>query len=154
MPQEEGRRPSIPFLLLSHHSWRKLSHTFRIPLCGTTLYVCARCSGIVAGFFVGLLYVDLLIATFSNYPILIGILTLPAAIDWFFQVFKRRESNNLRRVVTGALHGQLYAAGLIAIVRGMSVTVYFVLVWVGYLIAMYIFFRHNSGFSDYVRREW
>lgn len=154
MHSENSERPPLRFLLLSHHSSKKLSHTLHIPLRGHDVYLCARCSGILTGFLIGLLYVDLLIATFAAYPILIGILTVPAAVDWFFQVFKRKESTNFRRILTGSLHGQLYAAGLVALVRGLPVISYFVAIMAIYFVAMYVVFKYTRGFSEYVRKEW
>ncbi len=126
----------------------------RISLGVSKLYVCARCSGIVTGILIGLLYVDWLIAAFNIYPILIGAFTLPAAIDWYLQVFRRKDSTNRRRVVTGALLGQTYAAGLIALVRGLPILMYFAIFWAAHLLTMYIVFRYTSGPSDYVRRVW
>lgn len=63
--------------------------------------VCARCTGVI---------ISSLLAVFAFFisPISIGIsflLSLIMFLDWFMQYIKIKESNNIRRLVTGLLGG-------------------------------------------------
>ncbi|MDR7077036.1 putative membrane protein [Neobacillus niacini] len=69
---------------------------------GYTLPLCARCTGILAGylFFPFFLILDL------NFPLWLGIvLNLPMVIDGWTQKRKYRMSNNLLRLSTGIFSG-------------------------------------------------
>jgi len=69
---------------------------------GYTLPLCARCTGILAGY---LLFPLLLIAGL-HFSLLIGLfLNVPMVIDGWTQKRKYRMSNNILRVTTGILSG-------------------------------------------------
>jgi uncharacterized membrane protein len=148
-------RPSFWFLILSHHSFARLSHTFRISVGTRNAYVCARCTGIAIGIVVGLAYIDVLADWFFQYPVLIFVFTMPAAIDWLFQVFKWRESTNSRRLMTGALIGQAYLVGLIALIRDwLPLLTYYVIAFATYGAVLYSIFRKTGAMNDYLATSW
>lgn len=100
---------------------------------------------------VGLSYVNYLTYGFSQYPVLIVAFVLPAIVDWLFQVFRFRNSTNARRLATGALVGQTYLVGLIALARGwFGLLLYFALAFAVYALILYILFRVTGVMSDYM----
>lgn len=63
--------------------------------------VCARCTGVLLGYIVGLL---LLIKV--NPSLLVGLLlVVPMGIDWIYQKARKKESTNGRRFISGLLGG-------------------------------------------------
>ena len=66
---------------------------------------CARCTGIILGFIVGLVMVHL-IGVFKSYWIFA--LFIPLIIDGLIQKYSSYESNNLKRVSTGFIFGFAY----------------------------------------------
>lgn len=63
--------------------------------------VCARCTGVAIGQTFAVIFAFLV-----EIPILLSILLLSVmGIDWGFQEFKIKESNNYRRLFTGILGG-------------------------------------------------
>ena len=154
-PERAEGRLSFWFLILSHHSLAKLSHTFRISVGSRNAFVCARCTGVVIGMIVGLVYVNILAGWFFQYPILIFIFTMPAAVDWLLQVFRFRESTNSRRLLTGALIGQTYLVGLIAMVRAwLPLLAYYAIIFAAYSAILYSIFRKTGAMNDYLARSW
>lgn len=148
-------RPSLSFVILSHHSYRKISHTIQVKVGERRFYFCARCTGIVIGMPAGLLYLNYLSTVFLQYPILIFVFTLPAIIDWLLQVFEYRDSSNPRRILTGALVGQTYLVGLIAIIKGwFPLLSEYALVYAVYTVILYILFRVTGVMKDYLARSW
>jgi uncharacterized membrane protein len=153
--EKADSRPSLWFLILSHHSFARLSHTFRISVGTRNVYVCARCTGIAIGMIAGLAYVNVLAEWFFQYPVLIFVFTSPAAIDWLLQVFKWRESTNSRRLITGALIGQTYLVGLIALVRHwLPLLTIYAIAFAAYGAILYAVFRKTGAMSDYLARSW
>ncbi len=68
---------------------------------GVQFPVCARCTGILVGAFL-----FLVCNWFVHIPTsLLFLFVLPLIIDGSFQMFLPYESNNLRRLITGALSG-------------------------------------------------
>ena len=65
--------------------------------------VCARCTGVLIGFFISLflLYFKIYIINFF-FSI---ILTLIMVIDWLLQNLLTKKSNNIRRLITGLIGG-------------------------------------------------
>jgi uncharacterized membrane protein len=148
-------RPSFWFLILSHHSFARLSHTFRISVGTRNAYICARSTGISVGMIAGLAYVNVLAESFFQYPVLIFVFTMPAAIDWLLQVFKWREGTNSRRLITGALIGQTYLVGLIALVRDwLPLLTYYAIAFAAYGAILYAIFRKSGVMNDYLARSW
>lgn len=76
---------------------------------GRQFPLCARCTGLYAGYLSFPLFNFELVALNSLYALL---MTLPLVIDGLLQAFLAIPSNNLRRVVTGILAG----IGLMAMV--------------------------------------
>ncbi len=148
-------RPPFWFFILSHHSYSKLSHTIRVSLGRKEAYLCARCAGIGVGMTVGLLYANYLAYSFSQYPSLIVAFTLPATMDWLFQVFRLKNSTNPRRLLTGALVGHTYLAGLIALARGWIILLsYYALAFAAYGAILYLLFRTTRVMNRYLASSW
>jgi uncharacterized membrane protein len=104
---------------------------------------------------VGLSYVNYLAYSFLQYPALIVAFVLPAIVDWLIQVFKFKNSTNPRRLVTGALVGQTYLVGLIALARGwFDLLLYYALVLAIYAAILYALFRMTGIMSDYLASSW
>lgn len=148
-------RPTIWFFMLSHHSYGKLSHTIRVSLRGREVYLCARCTGIGIGMAIGLLYVNYLAYGFLQFPSLIVAFALPATMDWLLQVFRIRNSTNPRRLATGALIGQAYLVGLIALARGwFNLLSYYAVVFAAFAAILYVLFRVTGVMNDYLASSW
>ncbi|WP_160680774.1 DUF2085 domain-containing protein [Clostridium sp. C8-1-8] len=69
---------------------------------GKDFPICARCTGILAGYFLGFLY--LILIPHRNYFLEI-LFMLPIAIDGTGQYLQKCESTNIRRLATGILAG-------------------------------------------------
>ncbi|MEH7112974.1 DUF2085 domain-containing protein [Neobacillus niacini] len=91
------RLKSIVYLVPCH---RMKSRS--ITLKGYTLPICARCTGILAGY----LFFPLLLLLNLNVPFWLGVLlNLPMVIDGWTQKRKFRMSNNSLRLSTGIVSG-------------------------------------------------
>jgi hypothetical protein len=102
-----------------------------------------------------LLYGNALAKTVTVTPSLIIFFTLPAIIDWLFQVFEVRESTSIRRFVTGALVGQAYLVLLIALANAwLSLVFYYVIVFGVYSILLYSLFRKTGVIDNYMASSW
>ncbi|TMI28300.1 DUF2085 domain-containing protein [Candidatus Bathyarchaeota archaeon] len=155
MQSSPDERASLRFLLLAHHSVKGLSHTIRINLLGRTLYVCARCTGVVLGFLLGTLYTNQLMMGVAARPYLLAIFPIPAATDWLIQVHGLRESSNWRRVVTGVALGQSYLAGLVALLTGQFLLVIYAgLVWLMYAVILFTIFNKTNALQSYLRKSF
>ncbi len=152
---ESTESASIWFLLLSHHSKKNLSRTIKVHLMGRALHLCARCTGIVIGILMGVFYANWLMMVFISYPVVIALFPVPATADWLIQVHGLRESTNWRRVLTGAMLGQVYLVGLLAITsRHFPLLTYLGIVWLAYIVFMYVLFRRTNALSVYLRKSW
>lgn len=69
---------------------------------GKQFPLCARCTGILIGYFLGIF--TAICTGCSNYCFYL-ILLLPMVIDGVLQLKFKKESNNIRRVITGILGG-------------------------------------------------
>ena len=73
-----------------------------ITIKGYTFPLCARCMGILAGYFL----LPILTISNSNFPIWLGVLlNIPMVVDGWTQKMKYRESNNFLRLSTGIICG-------------------------------------------------
>ncbi|MBE3116445.1 DUF2085 domain-containing protein [Candidatus Bathyarchaeota archaeon] len=107
------------FLIVSHHPQEKLHRTIRIGFRRKYVYLCSRCTGTIFG----------MTAIFAanafglRFPLeaylpLISLLPLVAAIDWFTQSAKLRESKNWLRISSGFLLGSSEALFLLLVIDG------------------------------------
>ena len=104
---------------------------------------------------VGLLYVNYIANIFLKYPVFISVFTLPAIVDWLFQVFGLRNSTNPRRVITGTLVGQTYLVGLVAITKGwFPLLIDYAMIYAAYTVILYILFKTTGVMKDYLSKSW
>ena len=104
---------------------------------------------------VALFYWNILAKMVAKNPLLIVFFTLPAIVDWLFQVFGVRESTSIRRLATGAFVGQAYLVLLIAIAEGwLSLLSYYVIVFAAYSIFLYSLFRKTHVMDNYMASSW
>jgi uncharacterized membrane protein len=91
---------------------------------GKKLPLCARCLGIYLSFFVGIIIAILNIDWLMNFKFLQIIIFLvvgitPLLIDGFTQLYKLRESNNILRLITGALMGFVCSVFLVYVIGNL-----------------------------------
>ena len=89
------------FMKLGEHSGCHQLPERSFYLHGYQLPVCARCSGAVLGYIIAIPAFFLL----GFYWIFSVLCLIPMTLDWFIQLFKIKESNNTRRLITGILGG-------------------------------------------------
>ena len=148
-------RPPLWFLLLSHHSYSKISHTIQLNLGQRRVYFCTRCTGIGIGILAALFYTNILVRTFAGAPWLIVIFTLPAIVDWLVQVFGISESTSIRRLATGTLVGQAYLVLLVSIVEArLSLFECYLEVFGMYSVVLYFLFRKTRVMNSYMASSW
>lgn len=70
---------------------------------GKQLPLCARCSGIFVGYIIGIVLACLV--GYQKLLLLLALLMLPMIIDGGIQLLFKKESNNIRRFITGLLGG-------------------------------------------------
>ncbi|MBN2137901.1 MAG: DUF2085 domain-containing protein [Sedimentisphaerales bacterium] len=112
---------SVKRFLLSHHPPRHIHRTIRLR-CGNSEYrICARCLGLVSG----MIAAGLLSAAGLHFNAdgifgraLLPAMTLPAIVDFASQLTRKRESTNLRRLLTGALFGAALALSIHRVSQG------------------------------------
>lgn len=107
------------------------------------------------GFLAGAFYINQLMMGVVSWPFLLAIFPIPTAVDWLIQVHGLRESTNWRRVVTGALLGQFYLVGLVALVtRQVALLIDLGIVWLSYVAVLYFLFRKTNALQSYLRRSF
>ncbi len=103
----------------------------------------------------GLFYADYLARGFVQMPILIVIFLLPAMIDWLLQVFSVRDSTNPRRLITGALIGDIYLAGIVALAKGWFALLFFyALAFAAVGALLYVLFRMTGIMDEYLPQSY
>ena len=95
--------------VLSCHQMYERSFTFR----GYQLPVCARCTGIFIGHLIAIFLWIMKVRISSS---ICALLIFIMACDGFLQLFKIKESTNIRRLMTGILAGVGYIFILVNIV--------------------------------------
>jgi len=104
---------------------------------------------------IALFYANGLFETVTKIPSLIVLFTLPAIVDWLFQVFGVSESTSIRRLSTGVLVGQAYLVLLDAIVGfRLSLLGYFLVAFAAYGVFLYLLFRKTRVMSSYMSSSW
>lgn len=69
---------------------------------GKQFPICARCTGILAGYLLGIILAIMTGPIFVTYALL---LLIPTVLDGFIQLLTNYESNNFKRLTTGILAG-------------------------------------------------
>lgn len=85
-------------ILFMCHSKPERSFYFK----GKKFPICARCTGILLGWIVGIIYCLLLEVPKEYITILI---LFPLIVDGTMQSLRKKESNNIKRIITGILFG-------------------------------------------------
>jgi len=130
------------YILLSHHPPNKLDHTIKIEFGMNSIYICARCLGLISGLFFSIAF-----AKYFNkiilisYPIIYVICLIPGTLDWIYHNLNKWKSNNIIRISTGFLLG--IPIGIV-----ISYTLYgkflilaeFIMLSLGYLIVLLLLF--------------
>ncbi len=110
------------FLLTAHHPKHKLDHTLHL---AGNVYVCSRCTGVAFGIAAVLASAFIGFGVAAPYVfVLIGVLPVFAAVDWFTQSARKRQSSTPLRLGTGFLLGISEGLVVLFVVR---------LDWVGLL---------------------
>ena len=122
MGKQNGRY--LLFLIVSHHPPERLHRTIRIGFRQKYFYICSRCTGT----FLGIIAIFAANTFGLRFPIefylpLISLLPLVAAIDWFTQSAKLRESKNWLRIGSGFVLGNSEALFLLLIIGGFFLKV-------------------------------
>ena len=105
-------RTPINNWLLSHHPDSQLSRCVVVSCGQRSHYVCARCTGGVAGVVWGVML--LLLVQWMPAPAVL-LLALP---DWLLATSGIWQGNNLIRIITGHLLGVLYVVNWYELLRG------------------------------------
>jgi len=106
---EDDKYSSLHFFILSHHTKENLHRTLHLKIHGKDVYLCARCSGIVIGLIISILFRQILTEIISQNPMIILLLPAPAMTNWVLQTMKLHESWNPTRIATGLLLGICWA---------------------------------------------
>lgn len=104
------------FLAIAFMCHQKPERSFHFK--GKQFPLCARCTGILIGYLVGIVLAC--ITKCSNYLWML-LLVIPMIIDGSIQLVFKKESNNLRRLITGMFGG----IGIIY----MFITIHMFTVW-------------------------
>jgi uncharacterized membrane protein len=103
----------LPFRFLCHGIARRC-----LLIWGTPMPICARCTAIYAGLFVGLLFfvlLPLLHERIARYVMFIA--ATPMAVDGITQALRLRESTNSLRIATGAAAGFTFGYWLLSAIE-------------------------------------
>lgn len=101
--------------LLSHHEPAAWDRCYAPPIRGRRVRLCARCLGIYPGILLGVIAAMLFRMPVSHY-VLVGLLPLPALVDWTITTVTDRAGHNVVRTLTGLLLGVGYAVGLVNVI--------------------------------------
>ena len=80
-------------------------HNYQFPLC-------ARCTGILVGEIIGIVCAFFTVSHWQSIFLLI-----PMAVDGLTQLYEKRESNNILRLITGSLGGYSITTFLAFIIK-------------------------------------
>ena len=101
--------------LLSHHEPEAWDRCYAPEFRGRRVRLCARCLGIYPGILLGVIAETLVQLPISHY-LLVGLLPLPALVDWTVTTYTDKAGHNSVRTTTGTLLGIGYGVGLVHVV--------------------------------------
>lgn len=133
-------------VLLTHHSYFEIDHTFKIKFGRTNVYFCSRCSGMIVSLvfssFMVYLYENITKLPFNQELAFFLCILLPIIplIDWGTQKLRYRKSNTNLRLLTGFILGiSLYLLAftrdylmLMSIIIIIYFSIFFLIYYVGY----------------------
>lgn len=133
-------------VLLTHHSYFEIDHTFKIKFGRTNVYFCSRCSGMIISLvissFMVYLYENITETPFNQEFAFFLCIFLPIIplIDWGTQKLRYRKSNTNLRLLTGFILGiSLYLLAftrdylmLMSIIIIIYFSIFFLIYYVGY----------------------
>lgn len=133
-------------VLLTHHSYFEIDHTFKIKFGRTNVYFCSRCSGMIISLvissFMVYLYENITETPFNQEFAFFLCIFLPIIplIDWGTQKLRYRKSNTNLRLLTGFILGiSLYLLAftrdylmLMSIIIIIYFSIFFSIYYVGY----------------------
>lgn len=85
---------------LCNHKKETAPHIF-----GATFCLCWRCTGVMLAFILMVLIREIIMPLLNTVNFFGIILMIPMMLDGYFQYFRKKESTNRRRFVTGFLFG-------------------------------------------------
>lgn len=98
--------------ILSHHDRSEWYRCYDPVIFGRRIHICARCLGIYPGIIAGILAYPIFPTVF-HHVIFVGLLPLPALVDWTLTAFTKHRGYNIARTITGALLGYGYGLGIV-----------------------------------------
>ncbi|KYH42630.1 MAG: putative membrane protein [Candidatus Bathyarchaeota archaeon B26-1] len=100
------KKEGMVFFLLAHHDREHLNRCLKISFKGREIFICARCTGILAGFLIHAILLTAILNPDRHVGnILLFLLPLLPVADWTTQSLGWRESTNKIRVLTGFILG-------------------------------------------------
>jgi uncharacterized membrane protein len=108
--------------LLSHHEPSEHYRCHAVRVRGRRVHLCARCSGVYPGIALGAVGHSLG-PDAAVVLLLVGVLPLPALVDWAITSFTHRRGHNAVRTATGLLLGVGYGLGLMRLADGWNLAV-------------------------------
>ena len=137
---EKSVECSLRYILLAHHPPSQLDHTIKVNFRNGVVYLCARCTGVLAGLFFSVLFAHhFKEISPTSYPLLFAVCLIPGTLDWICHNNNMWKSNNTVRVSTGVLLGVPIGIAISSLIFGnFLILVEFVLLSFVYLILLLI----------------
>lgn len=123
--------------LLSHHEQSEYYRCHTVQMRERCVHLCARCSGVYPGIALGVVGHSL-VPDAAVVLVLVGLLPLPALVDWAVTSFTPRRGKNAVRTATGLLLGAGYGLGLTRLAGGWDLPVVAIGLGYGVLAALLI----------------
>ncbi|MHA1794446.1 MAG: DUF2085 domain-containing protein [Promethearchaeota archaeon] len=139
------RKKEIYNVFLTHHDIEQSNHTIKLTIGNFSLFLCTRCSGMIAGLALSsyfFLTFNIYISPF-NALILDIFIPLPVFIDWGTQKFGFRTSNTFSRILTGGLTGLGFQL--------LSISMKEYMIWSGLLLIIYFSILFFLSFISFDR---
>ena len=131
---------SLRYILLAHHPPSQLDHTIKVKFGSDTVYLCARCTGVLTGLLFSVFFTHYFegIST-TSYPLIFAVCLIPGTFDWICHNSNVWKSNNIVRVSTGVLLGVPIVIAISSLIFGnFLILVEFALLSCAYLILLLI----------------